>query len=100
MLVRRIETNSKKLHGIGGFPGSERQLALCRSRLQRDSNDGKELSRSKRDLQEAIETFRAARKIAPHAGIVKRVLRLFDELAKCDPEGLLEGVREAVEGKE
>ena len=43
------------------------------------------------------ETFHAARKIAPHAGIVKSVLRLFDELAKCDPEGLLEGVREAVE---
>jgi hypothetical protein len=39
-----------------------------------------------------------ARKIAPHAGIVKRVWRLFDELAKCDPERLLEGVREAVEG--
>ena len=47
---------------------------------------------------QAIETFRAARKIAPHAGIVKSVLRLFDELAKCDPEGLLVGVREAVEG--
>ena len=49
-------------------------------------------------VDEAIETFRAARKIAPHAGIVKRNLRLFDELAKCDTEGLLEGVREAVEG--
>ena len=47
----------------------------------------------------AIETFRKARKIAPHSGIVKSILRLFDELAKCDPEGLLEGVREAVEGK-
>ena len=50
-------------------------------------------------IPQAIETFRAARKIAPHAGIVKTNLRLFDELAKCDPEGLLEGVREAVEGK-
>ena len=50
-------------------------------------------------IPQTIETFRAARKIAPHAGIVKSVLRLFDELAKCDPEGLLEGVREAVEGK-
>jgi hypothetical protein len=27
------------------------------------------------------------------------VLRLFDELAKCDPEGRLEAVRAAVEGK-
>jgi len=50
-------------------------------------------------VDEAIKTFRAARKIAPHAGIVKRNLRLFDELAKCDEEGLLKGVREAVEGK-
>jgi hypothetical protein len=38
-------------------------------------------------------------KIAPHAGVVKRVLRLFDELAKCDTEGILKGVRDAVEGK-
>jgi hypothetical protein len=50
-------------------------------------------------VDDAIETFCAARKIAPHAGIVKSVLHLFDELAKCDSEGLLEVVREAVEGK-
>jgi hypothetical protein len=31
----------------------------------------------------------AARKIAPHVGIVKRVLQLFDELVKCDEEGIL-----------
>ncbi len=47
----------------------------------------------------AIETFKKARKIAPHAGIVKRNLRLFDELAKCDTEGILKDVRDAVEGK-
>jgi tetratricopeptide (TPR) repeat protein len=49
---------------------------------------------------QAIEAFRAARKIAPHAGIVNSVLRLFDELAKCDTEGILKDVRQAVEGKE
>jgi len=38
-------------------------------------------------------------KIAPHAGVVKRVLRLFDELVKCDEKGVLKDVREAVEGK-
>ena len=38
-------------------------------------------------IAEAMETFRKARKIAPHAGIVKYNLRLFDELAKCDEEG-------------
>jgi tetratricopeptide (TPR) repeat protein len=47
-------------------------------------------------VDDAIETFRKARKIAPHAGVVKSVLRLFDELAKCDGEGVLKGVREAI----
>ena len=51
-------------------------------------------------VDDAIETFRKARKIAPHAGVVKSVLRLFDELAKCDKEGILKDVRIAVEGKE
>jgi hypothetical protein len=46
---------------------------------------------------QAIETFRAARKIAPHAGVVKSVLRLFDELVKCDEEGVLAEVRKAAE---
>ena len=50
--------------------------------------------------QQAIEIFRAAPVIEPHAGIVKATLRLFDELAKCDEEGLLEDVREAGRGKE
>ncbi len=49
-------------------------------------------------LVEAVETFRKAREIAPHAGVVKSVLRLFDELAKCDTEGVLKDVRKAVEG--
>lgn len=49
-------------------------------------------------VAEAIATFHAARKIAPHAGIIKSVLRLFDELAKCDPEGVLKEVRAAAEG--
>ncbi len=51
-------------------------------------------------MDDAIETFRKARKIAPHAGVVKSVLRLFDELVKCDAEGILKDVRSAVEGKE
>jgi tetratricopeptide (TPR) repeat protein len=51
-------------------------------------------------IAETVATFQKARKIAPHAGIVKRNLRLFDELAKCDENGLLKPVRAAVEGKE
>ena len=49
---------------------------------------------------EAIDIFKRARKIAPHAGVVKSVLRLFDELVKCDEEGVLKDVRKAVEGVE
>jgi len=49
-------------------------------------------------INDAIETFRKARKIAPHAGVVKSVLRLFDELVKCDEEGVLKDVRKAAEG--
>jgi len=30
---------------------------------------------------------------------VRSVLRLFDELVKCDEEGRLKGVREVIEGK-
>jgi hypothetical protein len=30
--------------------------------------------------------------------VVKSVLRLFDELAKCDAEGILKDVRKAAEG--
>lgn len=49
---------------------------------------------------DAITTFNKARQIAPHAGVVKSVLRLFDELAKCDTEGFLKDVRKAAAGKE
>lgn len=49
-------------------------------------------------VDDAIETFRKARKIAPHAGVVKSVLRLFDELMKCEGGEILKDVRKAVEG--
>jgi tetratricopeptide (TPR) repeat protein len=51
-------------------------------------------------VQQAIETFHAARKIAPHAGVVKSVLRLFDELVKCEGGEILKDVRKTVEGLE
>ena len=41
----------------------------------------------------------ATRKIAPHVGVVRSVLRLFDELVKCDKERALAEVREVIEGK-
>jgi tetratricopeptide (TPR) repeat protein len=48
----------------------------------------------------AKETFRLARKITDAAGIVNRVLRLFDELAKADTEGILAEVRQVAGVKE
>ena len=63
-------------------------LALCGLALCNDESH----------ISECFEAFRAARKIAPHAGVVKRVLRLFDELVKCDEEGILKGVREVIAG--
>jgi tetratricopeptide (TPR) repeat protein len=53
-------------------------------------------SERQKALDEAIETFRRAREIAPHAGVIKSVLRLFDELVKCDEEGMLKDVREVI----
>ncbi len=51
-------------------------------------------------VEGAIETFRKARKIASHAGVVKSTLRLFDELAKCDTTGLLAPIRAAAAGEQ
>ena len=65
-------------------------LALC----------GLAICEGKQHIPAAIETFHAARKIAPHAGVIKSVLRWFDELVKCDEEEVLKAVRRAVEGKE
>jgi tetratricopeptide (TPR) repeat protein len=79
-------------------------LAICDLRLKKDltgftesPTGGETRSENLSGLvQDAIETFQKARKIAPHAGVVKSVLRLFDELAKCDTDGLLKGVREVI----
>jgi tetratricopeptide (TPR) repeat protein len=65
-------------------------LALC----------GLAICDNRNHVADAIQAFHAARKIAPHAGIVKRVLRLFEEVVKCDKEGILKDVRKAVEGNE
>jgi tetratricopeptide (TPR) repeat protein len=46
-------------------------------------------------IPDAISSYEAARSITRAPGIVGRVLRLFDELAKADTQGLLSGVREA-----
>jgi len=82
-------------------------LLICDLRLEKDDgqrtvDDGQpKMVNGQSSIvyrQQAIETFRKARKIAPHAGVVKSVLRLFDELVKCDEEGVLKGVREVIEG--
>jgi hypothetical protein len=74
-------------------------LALCGSALCAQ-DDGRRTTDNRKTIAEAVETFRAARKIAPHAGVVKSVLRLFDELVKCDSDGVLKNVRKSAEGVE
>ncbi len=70
-----------------------RGLALCGLALCAEDR-----GRKTEDRAAALETFRAARKIASHAGVVKATLRLFDQLAVCDHAGVLAGVRQAVGG--
>ena len=48
---------------------------------------------------DAIESYRAARRISRDAGTVKRVLQLFDALAVLDTGGTLAGVRAAAAGE-
>jgi tetratricopeptide (TPR) repeat protein len=63
-------------------------------------DDGRRTTDDRKTVAEAVEVFRKARKIAPHAGVVKSVLRLFDELVKCDSDGVLKDVRKSAEGVE
>ena len=44
-------------------------------------------------ITNAQKTFAQAREIASHAGVVKDVRRLFDELEKCDERNLLKGLK-------
>ncbi|HYH84435.1 MAG TPA: tetratricopeptide repeat protein [Pyrinomonadaceae bacterium] len=50
-------------------------------------------------VAEAAEAYKAARAINKDAGIVRRVLRLFDALAESDAAGALAGVRAAAAGE-
>jgi tetratricopeptide (TPR) repeat protein len=50
-------------------------------------------------VAEAAEAYRAARAINKDAGVVGRVLRLFDALAESDGASLLAGVRAAAAGE-
>jgi hypothetical protein len=81
-----------------------RGLALCGLALTGTLEGHSERKRDGEDrsglVQQAIETFRAARKVTSAAGVVKRVLRLFDELVKCNQEGVLAEIRKSAEGNE
>jgi tetratricopeptide (TPR) repeat protein len=50
-------------------------------------------------VAEAAEAYRAARAINNDAGVVGRVLRLFDAMAEADAVGVLAGVRAAAGGE-
>jgi len=67
-------------------------LALCEART-RNQVSGRNL------VSEATAAYRAARAINRDAGVVNRVLRLFDALAAADTAGVLAGVRDAANGR-
>ncbi len=46
----------------------------------------------------AISSYRQARSIVTAPGVIKRAMFFFDECAKADEQGILSGVRAAVEG--
>jgi tetratricopeptide (TPR) repeat protein len=50
-------------------------------------------------VAEAAEAYRAARAVSRDAGVVRRVLRLFDTLAEADAAGVLAEVRAAAAGE-
>jgi hypothetical protein len=54
----------------------------------------------KQFIPDAKDAFRSARRISGVFGIVKRTLKLFDELAKADTKGVLVGIRAVIEGNE
>ncbi len=66
------------------------KLALCGLALGAGGQDY---------VQQAGESYRAARAITSAAGIVGRALRLFDALAVVDEAGILAGVRDAIAGE-
>jgi tetratricopeptide (TPR) repeat protein len=51
-------------------------------------------------LEDSIDAYQAARRFTSDAGIVRRVLRCFDELAKADLAERLASVRQAAAGNE
>ena len=82
ILLDHSDTNYEALDAKG--------LALC----------GLALCEGKSDyIEEAIHAYTKARSIIRAPGIMGRFLRLFDELARADTQGLLSGVREAAGGK-
>lgn len=67
----------------------DKGLALC----------GMVLCGGGKHIAAASEAYRAARAINKDAGVVGRVLRLFDTLAEADAAGVLAGVRAAAGGE-
>ncbi|MCI0694525.1 TIR domain-containing protein [candidate division KSB1 bacterium] len=60
---------------------------------------GLALCESSEHIPKAIEAYRAARALCKDAGIVNRVLRLFDALTVVDEKGILAEVRKAAAGE-
>jgi tetratricopeptide (TPR) repeat protein len=100
----------------GDRPAAQQMLAVAMteaSRLLKANSDNYEALNSKAlalcgmvlcgatgRSADVLASYRAARKINRDAGVVKRVLQLFDALAVLDTGGALAGVRAAAAGEE
>jgi tetratricopeptide (TPR) repeat protein len=81
---RMLQASSENYQAL-----DSRALALC----------GMALSEGSARATEAVEAYHSARRINRDAGVVKRVLLLFDALAVLDKDGALAGVRSAAAGE-
>ena len=77
-----LDINDKNYSALDAKGFSLCGLALCEG--------------NKNYIPDAISAYKAARSNTRGIGILKFILRLFDELAKADTQGLLVGVRETV----
>ncbi len=82
--------------GVGGLPSPK---PSPKRRGSSDSLPLRGIEGGQDYVQQAGESYRAARAITSAAGIVGRALRLFDALAVVDEAGILAGVRDAIAGE-
>jgi tetratricopeptide (TPR) repeat protein len=83
---------------------AETLLGYCEKNFRAHNSRGLSLcglvlcEKNKEHIQAAQKAFQSAQKINKDPGYMKNLLRLFDQMAKEDKEGVLTEVREAIKG--